>query len=394
MPRIKVGIVGVGNCASALIQGTHYYSRPENSIQSSGLLRPKIGPYSVSDIDFVVGFDIDVRKIGLQLNQAIFAKPNCCSPLDPEVQHDTSGRFSGIVLSGPQFDGVADHMVTSDVNDSERFMTNYTCAPLSVESALTSVTADGKYSLWPQKDHSVQTFARKLQDFGVTALVNYLPVGSQRATEFWANVCIAAKVPMVNCIPVFIASNLAWSARFAEAGVAIIGDDMKSQFGASVLSQAFQELAEQRGHKVKVHIQQNSGGNTDFLNMTDQNRLASKKISKENVLRDHGSAPEYLHAGPSDYIRHYKDTKVAHFHLELEGFCGAPVKLDARLEVQDSPNSAGVVIDALRYVSVAQANGIVGALNGPSAFTQKSPPVHMSLHEAIKACDAIAGLNA
>jgi myo-inositol-1-phosphate synthase len=414
MPRIRVAVVGVGNCASALIQGTHYYSRPENSTEgttsgigttngmngtgtqgTNGLLRPTIGPYQVTDIDFVVGFDIDVRKIGLPLNQAIFAKPNCCAMLDPDVKQDTSGRFSGIVLSGPQYDGVADHMVTSDINDSERFMTNYSCGPI-VDSALNCINSsvvDGKYSLWPQKDSSVQNFARKLKDFEVTALVNYLPVGSQRATEFWANVCIEAKVPMVNCIPVFIASNLSWSSRFAEAGVAIIGDDMKSQFGASVLSQMFQELAEQRGHKVKVHIQQNSGGNTDFLNMTDQGRLASKKISKENVLRDHGTAPEFLHAGPSDYIRHYKDTKVAHFHLELEGFCGAPVKLDARLEVQDSPNSAGVVIDALRYVSVAQANGIYGALNGPSAFTQKSPPVHMPLSEAIKACDAIAALK-
>lgn len=440
MSRIRVAVVGVGNCASALVQGTHYYSKPEHSESHGGLLRPTIGPYSVNDIDFVVGFDVDVRKIGLPLKEAIFQKPNCCAPLSPDVRFDASGRFDGMVFSAPQYDGVADHMHTNSIDDSERFMTNYTCgqpalsgsfAPGYVTGCLlsglgsstlcsgacyasgcasgcnlsytsgcttgcTGYTSgytsgfDGE-TIWP--DHSVQTFAKKLQALGVTALVNYLPVGSQRATEFWASVCIQAKVSMVNCIPVFIASNVAWGQRFLEAGVAIIGDDMKSQFGASVLSQAFQELAEQRGHKVKVHIQQNSGGNTDFLNMTDQGRLKSKKISKENVLRDHGSKPDFLHAGPSDYIRIYQDTKVAHFHLELEGFCGAPVKLDARLEVQDSPNSAGVVIDALRYVSVAQANGIYGALNGPSAFTQKSPPVHMPLSEAIKACDALASLQ-
>lgn len=418
MSRIRVAVVGVGNCASALLQGTHYYSQPEHSDYTDGLLRPTIGPYAVTDIDFVLGFDVDVRKIGLPLKEAIFQKPNCCAPLSTGVRTDSSGRFDGMVFSGPKLDGVADHMQTSDIEDSERFMTNYVCSTASgplgptVASGPSGPSGSGSLSsenccdgqtIWPgpygptacrpEPDYSVQTFAKKLQAFGVTALVNYLPVGSQKATEFWASVCIQAKVSMVNCIPVFIASNLAWSQRFQEAGVAIIGDDMKSQFGASVLSQAFQELAEQRGHKVKVHIQQNSGGNTDFLNMTDQSRLKSKKISKENVLRDHGSKPDFLHAGPSDYIRIYKDTKVAHFHLELEGFCGAPVKLDARLEVQDSPNSAGVVIDALRYVSVAQAHGIYGALHGPSAFTQKSPPMHMALNEAIKACNALANLS-
>jgi myo-inositol-1-phosphate synthase len=195
---------------------------------------------------------------------------------------------------------------------------------------------------------------------------------------------------MVNCIPVFIASDPKWSAKFRDNCVALIGDDMKSQFGASVLSQALQELAEARGHSVKVHIQQNSGGNTDFLNMADHSRLASKKVSKENVIRDHGPAPTFVHAGPSDYIRAYGDKKVAHFRLEMTGFCGSPVILDARLEVQDSPNSAGVVIDAVRYVRTAQNIGLYGALEGPSAFTQKSPPVAMTMAQAIEACDRLA----
>ena len=201
---------------------------------------------------------------------------------------------------------------------------------------------------------------------------------------------------MVNCIPVFLASDPLWASRFKEAGVPIIGDDMRSQFGASVLSQMLEELALARGHKVIAHIQQNVGGNTDFLNMKDENRLSSKKISKENVLKAphilHGSNPSdsFLFAGPSDYIQHYKDNKVATFRLELEGFGGSPVTLDARLSVQDSPNSAGVVIDAIRYIQVAKELGRVGPLLGPSAFTQKTPPVILSFAQAKASCDKLA----
>jgi myo-inositol-1-phosphate synthase len=362
---IRVAIVGIGNCASALVQGVHKYS---NSDDLSGLVRDEIGGYTVDNISFRLGFDVDARKVGWTIQKAIFKGPNCCMPLSPSVQYDESERFSGPVFDAPVLDGVSDHMRTSDPHDLERFM----AMPDNIRGA------DPVY------------YAEMLRDYNIHALVNYLPVGSQQATEFWARVCILARVPMVNCIPVFIASNPVWSKKFKDARVALIGDDMKSQFGASVLSQVFQELAKARGHKVKVHIQQNSGGNTDFLNMVNQERLKSKKISKENVLRDHGNEPEFVHAGPSDYIRVYGDTKVAHFHLELEGFCGAPVKLDARLEVQDSPNSAGVVIDALRYVVTAQNQGIYGALEGPSAFTQKSPPKTMSLEESILACDKIS----
>jgi myo-inositol-1-phosphate synthase len=343
---IRVAIVGLGNCASALVQGVHYYSK--NSLNSEpGLVRDKIGSYGVKDIVFALGFDIDARKVGWSIQKAIFSKPNCCAPLSPGVETDDSCRFDGPVLLGPQLDGVSDHMVSYDPKDSEHFM------PMPLTAPVDQVH-----------------FAETLKSYNIDVLINYLPVGSQLATEFWASVCLLARVPMVNCIPVFIASDPVWSKKFLDAKVAIIGDDMKSQFGASVLSQALQELAELRGHKVKVHIQQNSGGNTDFLNMVNQDRLKSKKISKENVLRNHGVEPDFLHAGPSDYIRVYGDTKVATFHLELEGFCGAPVKFDARLEVQDSPNSAGVVIDALRYVHVAQKTGYYGALEGPSAFTQ------------------------
>lgn len=370
---VRVAIVGLGNCASALVQGVHYYSvdnsRSERGL-TEGLISERIGHYTVNDIDFVLGFDVDVRKIGKPIQEAIFELPNCCMSLSPGVRYDPSGRFSGPVLRGPIMDGVSKHMETHDPLDTERF-------------CLTEIQRsedEKKYQLF-------EDYAALLRSHKVQVLVNYLPVGSQAATEFWANVCLLAGCNMVNCIPVFIASSPEWNQRFADKKLSLIGDDMKSQFGASILSQMFQELAESRGHHVKVHIQQNSGGNTDFYNMTNADRLASKKVSKENVIKDHGSRPDFFHAGPSDYIRVYQDTKVAHFHLELRGFGDAPVVLDARLQVQDSPNSAGIVIDAIRYVMVANERGLYGSLEGPSAFTQKSPPKALRYAEALEACN-------
>jgi myo-inositol-1-phosphate synthase len=209
-------------------------------------------------------------------------------------------------------------------------------------------------------------------------------------------VCLEARIAFCNCIPVFIASDPVWEARFIQAGIPLIGDDMRSQFGASVVSQMLQELAFDRGHRVVAHIQTNVGGNTDFLNMCDKTRLASKKISKENVIRSQNDIRgistdgSFLFAGPSDYISHYGDNKIAHFRLELEGFGGSPVVLDARLSVQDSPNSAGVVIDAIRFLKVAQELGICGSLRGASAFTQKSPPEQLMFRDAKEECDALA----
>jgi len=381
--RIRVGIVGVGNCASALVQGVHYYSTKEILPY-----RTFIGQYRADSIDFVVAFDVDKRKIGFSLRDAIFQLPNCCMDISRDVQNGPLYRYGGPVLSAPILDGVSQHMRATSQKDTERYYVDNTSDD---ESVGMYAPAYGHNSV-AYTTQDVDKYANILHHYQVDVLINYLPVGSQIATEFWASVCIKASVNMVNCIPVFIASNPQWSAKFANAKCTIVGDDMKSQFGASVLSQMFQELAESRGHKVLVHIQQNSGGNTDFLNMCNQERLKSKKISKENVLKHHGSEPDFLHAGPSDYIRHYKDTKVAHFKLDLLGFGRAPVTLDAKLEVQDSPNSAGVVIDALRYAVVAQQKGIYGALEGPSAFTQKSPPKQMSLSEAIQSCDALSSM--
>jgi myo-inositol-1-phosphate synthase len=230
----------------------------------------------------------------------------------------------------------------------------------------------------------------------IDVLLNYLPVGSQEATEFYVEGCLEAKVPFVNCIPVFIVSDKKWEARIKKAGIPAIGDDMRSQLGASVMSQALQELFFNRGCTVQFHEQTNHGGNTDFLNMMDASRLASKKISKENVIRSQNDLRNIpvpkngIYAGPSSYIAYHGDNKVAHFRIEAKGFGGAPLIFDARLSVQDSPNSAGVVIDAIRYVTVAREMGLVGSLRGPSAATQKTPPTQMMIDDAHKECEALA----
>jgi len=208
----RVAIVGLGNCASALVQGVHYYTDEQSSFEE-GLVRPQIGNLGIGDISFVVGFDADVRKIGWPIKKAIFKGPNCCRPLSPGVEYDPSGRFDGTVFAAPHLDGISEHMKTDLENDSERFMTDPRGSPVA----------------------DIIHFADRLHEFGVNVLINYLPVGSQKATEFWAEVCLVARVPMVNCIPVFIASNPIWNQRFIDAGVAVIGDDMKSQFGASVV---------------------------------------------------------------------------------------------------------------------------------------------------------------
>lgn len=356
--KIKVAIVGVGNCATSLIQGIDYYSKFE---PTSGIMRQDIGGYLPKDIEVVAAFDVDVRKVGYPLHEAIYAKPNCVTNQWQISESDV------IVKRGPVMDGVASHM--EDYPEDARFVVDRNQTSINVVNAII--------------------------DSGADILINYLPVGSQFATEFYAQCAIDAGVAFLNCIPVFIASNPEWEQKFIDAGLPLIGDDMKSQFGASILSQMLQELAMARGLNVKCHIQRNVGGNTDFLNMEDKSRLSSKKISKENVIRSQydvrgEETDAFLHAGPSEYIAYHKDNKVANFHIEMEGFMGAPTILDAQLSVQDSPNSAGVVIDAIRYLKVAKEEGVVGALRGASAFTQKTPPLQMTFEDAQHECDMLA----
>ena len=364
--RIRVAVVGIGNCSSALIQGVSVAKAGKRPLL--GVTYDDVGGYSAKDIDFVIGFDVDSRKVSLQLSEAIFEKPNCCY----KIIRDDEKVFlpACTVFMAPVMDGVADHMLTA--SDEEGFRIS---------------------SASPTEKEEIVLALKELQ---VDVLINYLPVGSQKATEWWAEICLDAEVAFCNCIPVFIASDPNWEAKFVDKNLPLIGDDMRSQFGASVMSQMLQELAFDRGHAVKAHIQQNFGGNTDFLNMTDKSRLASKKVSKENVIRSQNvirgvsESESFLYAGPGDYIRHYGDNKIASFHLELEGFGGAPVTFDARLSVQDSPNSAGVVIDAVRFLKVAREMGISGSLRGASAFTQKTPPEQLMFSVAKAECDALA----
>ncbi len=357
---IRVGIVGVGNCASALIQGVNHY-RALGRSDVPGVMLSDIGGYGPTDIRFVLGFDVDRRKVGKPLSEAIFAAPNCARIFHTDITD------SGPVLMGEVHDGIAPHML----NYHERI------------------------NFQPAKEEPVNV-VNALHESKVDLLVNYLPVGSQKATEFYAECALAAGVPFLNCIPVFIASDETWEQRFIDAGLPLVGDDIKSMFGASILSQVLQETLFNRGHDVAFHSQLNIGGNTDFANMMDLDRVASKKTSKENVIRSQyqirGKQPgaDAVFAGPSSFIAHHGDNKTAHLQIEAEGFGGAPVTIEAKLSVCDSENSAGVVIDTIRYLKVAHEMGVVGALRGPSAWTQKTPPEQMRIEEAQQECEQLA----
>lgn len=378
MKTIKVGIIGAGNCAKSLVEGVQFYS--ENNKETNGLMKQDIGGYKAEHIEFVCAFDIDERKIGLPLGKALKQKPNNAYNIVEKI------NSTAPVYASPVLDGYASLM--DNYPEENRFLVYKSLK----ETTDINSPSYNEFLVAGYKNEIIKL----LQEHEVDILINYLPVGSQKATEFWAEICLETKISLVNCIPVFIASDEKWEKRFIDAGIPLIGDDMRSQFGASILSQMLQELAFERGHNVKAHIQRNVGGNTDFLNMEDKSRLKSKKISKENVIRAQNdirgisTKDSFLHAGPSEYISYYGDNKVANFRLELEGFGGSPVILDAQLSVQDSPNSAGVVIDAIRYLQVAREMGIVGALRGPSAFTQKTPPQQMMFSEALKECNALA----
>jgi len=357
---IKVAVVGIGNCFSALYQGFSYY-KEHGGQDIPGLMFDDIGGYAATDIEVVAAFDVDKRKVGQPVGQAIFAKPNCARVYMPNVP------AGPVVQMGPVLDGVSDYMLAQPEDESFRVAKN---KPVNVAKALKDSKAD--------------------------ILINYLPVGSQKATEFYAQAAIDADVAFLNCIPVFIASDPEWEKKFIKAKLPIVGDDMRSAFGASILSQVLQELAFDRGFVVDFHQQINIGGNTDFNNMMVQSRLASKKKSKENVIRAQNDlrgipvAKHSLFAGPSTYLPYLQDNKVAYFNLRLRGFGDAPVNLDIKLSVQDSENSAGVVIDAIRYLQVARELGVVGALRGPSAWTQKTPPEQMRYSDAKAACEAFA----
>ena len=362
--KIRVAIAGIGNCFSSLYQGLEYYKDHDEDAEGRpipGIMFSRIGGYHPADIQVVAAFDVDRRKVGRPVGEAIFAHPNCARVFCKDVPDGPT------VMMGHLYDGVSEYMLSQPEKYGFR---------LSNEAAV--------------------DVAQVLRDNKVDILLNYLPVGSQIATEYYAQACIDAGVAFLNCIPVFIASDPVWEKKFIDAKLPLIGDDMRSQIGASILSQVIQELAFDRGAVVDYHQQLNIGGNTDFNNMMVQSRLASKKKSKENVIRaqnDIRGIPvndEAIFAGPSTFIPYLKDNKIAYFNVHLRGFADAPITIDVKLSVQDSENSAGVVIDAIRYLKVAKEMGIVGALKGPSAWTQKTPPQQMRYADAKAECEAFA----
>lgn len=359
--KIKVAVAGCGNCFSSLYQGIHFYkdTDPDTGI-IPGVMNMRIGGYHPADVQVVAAFDIDRRKVGRPVGEAIFAEPNCTMVFQKDVAPGP------IVQMGPVLDGFPEHMLYSSEHLAYRLSNE---DPVDVVAVLKETKAD--------------------------ILINYMPVGSQKATEFYANAAIEANCAFLNCMPVFIASDPEWEIKFINAGLPVLGDDIRSQVGASIISQVMQELLFDRGASIDFHGQYNQGSNTDFLTMEDKSRLASKKVSKENVIRaqnDLRGIPlkeGQLYAGPSVYVPRGNDEKVAFFDLRARGFGNFPIKIDIRLSVEDSPNSAGVTIDAIRYLKVAKEMGIIGSLRGPSALTKKTPPQQMRMADAKAECDAM-----
>jgi myo-inositol-1-phosphate synthase len=354
--NIKVAIAGVGNCASALVQGVEYYRGREAAAQD-GIMRPNIGGYRCGDIEFVAAFDVDRRKVGRPLEEAIFAKPNCT-----RVFQSALPVSNVIVQAGPILDGVPAHM--ADYPDDAAFR------PVDLEPT---------------------DIAAALRGSGAEVLLCYLPVGSEQAVMHYAQACLDARIAMINCVPVFLASDRSWAERFRAAGVPIIGDDIKSQVGATIMHRTLVRLFSDRGVAIDHTYQLNTGGNTDFLNMLARNRLKWKKVSKTESVQsqlDERLDPRDIHVGPSDYVPWQRDNKVCFIRVEGRGFGGAPIELEMRLSVEDSPNSAGVVIDAIRCVKLALERGQAGPLVAPSAYYMKSPPRQLRDSIALDACNA------
>lgn len=351
--EIRVAVAGVGNCTSALVQGVYYYKNiNSNNDLVPGLMHNVIAGYKISDIKFVAAFDVDKRKVGKDLSEAIFEKPNNTTVFQPEVP-----KQGVIVQKGPVLDGVASHM--KDYPADKTFVVDEKQKAVDVASELKKIKAE--------------------------ILLNYLPVGSQQAVEYYVNACLEAGVAFINCIPVFIASNNEWVKRFEEKGLPIVGDDYKSMIGATITHRVLTKLFVDRGVKIDRTYQLNTGGNTDFLNMLERCRLKSKKISKTESVQSQlpiPLGPDNIHIGPSDYVPWQKDNKVCFIRMEGRKFGNVPVTLDLRLSVEDSPNSAGVAIDAIRCCKLALDRGVGGVLKSISAYVMKHPPQQFPDHIA------------
>ena len=334
---VRVAIVGVGNCASSLVQGVHYYRDADPAERVPGLMHVDLAGYHVRDLEFVAAFDVDAKKVGRDLAEAIVAPPN------NTIQFAQVPPVGVEVLRGPTLDGFGEYYrEVSEESDA---------APVDVAEELRRAEAD--------------------------VLVCYLPVGSEEAARFYASAALAAGVAFINCLPVFIASDPGWAAKFAEAGVPIIGDDIKSQVGATITHRILTRLFEDRGVTIDRTYQLNFGGNMDFMNMLERSRLDSKKVSKTQSVTSQMDTPiakDNIHIGPSDHVPWLEDRKWAYIRMEGRNFGDVPLNMELKLEVWDSPNSAGVVIDAVRCAKAALDRGIGGPLLAPSSYFMKSPP--------------------
>jgi myo-inositol-1-phosphate synthase len=355
MGSVRVAIVGVGNCASSLVQGVEYYRQADPEARVPGLMHVVLGGYHVSDIEFVAAFDVDGKKVGRDLSEAIFASEN------NTIKIADVAPTGVIVQRGHTLDGLGRYY--------REMIEESTDEPVDVVHALREAQPD--------------------------VLVCYLPVGSEDAARYYAACALQAGVGFVNCLPVFIAGTPEWADRFAAAGVPIIGDDIKSQVGATITHRVLAKLFEDRGVVLDRTMQLNVGGNMDFMNMLERERLESKKVSKTQAVTSqlsHDIGRGNVHIGPSDYVSWLDDRKWAYVRLEGRAFGDVPLNLEYKLEVWDSPNSAGVVIDAVRCVKIARDRGLGGPLLGPSAYFMKSPPVQYRDEDARRAVEAfVAG---
>ena len=346
--KIKVAIVGVGNCASSLVQGVYYYRNAKEGEFVPGLMHVKLGDYHIRDIEFVAGFDVNTEKVGKDLSEAIYVKPNNTTVF-MQVP-----KIKAKVYKTPVMDGIGKYL---------------------------------KDLIKISKEKDVEPVAI-LKKTGANIIVNYLPVGSELATKYWADVALRANCAFINCIPVFIGSKPEWEKKFKQKNLPIIGDDIKSQVGATIVHRTLANLYMDRGMPILRTYQLNTGGNTDFMNMLERERLISKKISKTNAVRSqieaHGQtiAEQDIHVGPSDYVPWQKDNKVCFIRIESKHFGDVPTSLELRLSVEDSPNSAGIVIDAIRCAQIALDRGVGGSLEAPSAYLMKSPAKQIEDREA------------
>ena len=351
--KIRLAIAGVGNCASSLLQGFEYY-QDRDLKETAGLMHPDIGGYGVCDFEVVCAFDVDRRKVGKPLEEAVFAAPNCTT-----VFHRELPDYGVTVQMGPVLDGVAEHMADHPEHQAFRVA-----------------------------DLEPVNLVDVLKDSGADVLVCFLPVGSENGVREYATACIEAGVAMVNCLPVFIASHPEFAAEFKKRGIPIIGDDIKSQFGATLLHRVVARTLCDRGLSIQRTYQLNTGGNTDFLNMLERSRLMSKRLSKTESVQSQLEVrlpDDQIHIGPSDYVAWQKDNKVCFLRLEWNGFGDVPMHLEARLSVEDSPNSAGIVIDAIRCAKLALDRKLGGPLEAASAYMMKHPPRQMRDSEAREA---------